>query len=378
MTNRDSLIDLFNAEVNRQEQSSEPNDLEKHIAELCQEALLDIDVEILAPPVALFIQEQPACTLGNFSASIGKPKGRKTFNVSAMVAAALTGGKVLEYQGNLPEGKRRVIYFDTEQSRYHAYNVLRRVARMSGLTNAEVKQQMEFFALRPYAVEMRIAMMEYVISHSEGIGLVVIDGIRDMVCDINNPRESTEVVSHLMRWTDKYDLHLHVVIHQNKGDDNARGHIGTEINNKSETVIKVEIDRTNEMVSTVEAVYTRDKPFEKFAFEINNQGFPSLLEGYQPPSEEKGAGAWSPYSDIPESVHRQALRMAFPTDDTLLKRGEMEARLPECYAESGNIELNNYRVKRLVQMLINKRMIEQVDGELKKGNPFRFLPDFHY
>ena len=34
-------------------------------------------------------------TLGNFSASIGKAKSKKTFNVSAIVAAALKNGTVL-------------------------------------------------------------------------------------------------------------------------------------------------------------------------------------------------------------------------------------------------------------------------------------------
>ncbi len=35
-------------------------------------------------------------TLGNFSASTGKPKSKKTFNVSAIVASALSGKEVLK------------------------------------------------------------------------------------------------------------------------------------------------------------------------------------------------------------------------------------------------------------------------------------------
>ena len=45
-------------------------------------------------------------TLGNFSASIGKAKSKKTFNVSAIVAAALKNGTVLNYTAELPENKR--------------------------------------------------------------------------------------------------------------------------------------------------------------------------------------------------------------------------------------------------------------------------------
>ncbi len=46
-------------------------------------------------------------TLGNFSASTGKPKSKKTFNVSAIVASALSGKEVLKYKANLPACKNR-------------------------------------------------------------------------------------------------------------------------------------------------------------------------------------------------------------------------------------------------------------------------------
>lgn len=45
-------------------------------------------------------------TLGNFSAAIGKAKSKKTFNVSAIAAAALKNGIVLHYRACFPEGKK--------------------------------------------------------------------------------------------------------------------------------------------------------------------------------------------------------------------------------------------------------------------------------
>lgn len=72
-------------------------------------------------------------TLGNLSASIGKAKSKKTFNVSAIVAAALKNGTVLRYAAELPEEKRKVLYIDTEQSPYHCLKVMKRILRMAGL-----------------------------------------------------------------------------------------------------------------------------------------------------------------------------------------------------------------------------------------------------
>ncbi len=48
------------------------------------------------PPEVIQVSNSTISTLGNFSASTGKGKSKKTFNVCAIVAAALTGKKVQE------------------------------------------------------------------------------------------------------------------------------------------------------------------------------------------------------------------------------------------------------------------------------------------
>lgn len=48
------------------------------------------------PPEIIKVNGTTVATLGNFSASTGKPKSKKTFNVSALVASALSGKEVLK------------------------------------------------------------------------------------------------------------------------------------------------------------------------------------------------------------------------------------------------------------------------------------------
>ena len=52
---------------------------------------------------------------------------------------------------------------------------------------------------------------------TKGYGLVIIDGIRDLMLDINSTSESVEVINKMMEWSSKYDLHIHCVLHLNKG-----------------------------------------------------------------------------------------------------------------------------------------------------------------
>lgn len=67
-------------------------------------------------------------------------------------------------------------------------------------------------------------------------------------------------------------LHIHTVLHLNKGDDNTRGHIGSELNNKAETVLQITKNIDDSNMSEVKAMFIRDKEFAPFAFRIDNNG----------------------------------------------------------------------------------------------------------
>ena len=242
---------------------------------------LDLSEDYEQAPEILKVQGSVIGTLGNFSASIGKAKSKKTFNVSAIVAAALKNGTVLNYTAELPENKRKILYVDTEQSSYHCAKVARRSLRMAGLPTGSNHENLEFLVLRKYTPEERIAIVKEAIYRTENVGLVIIDGIRDMVYDINSPVESTKVISLLMTGSGERNIHIHTILHQNKGDENARGHIGTELSNKAETVLQVEKDSKNPDISTVKTAHIRAVDFEPFAFRINEEALPELLEDYQ-------------------------------------------------------------------------------------------------
>jgi hypothetical protein len=245
---------------------------------------------------------------------------------------------------------------------------------MAGLPTDRDSEHLEFLALRKYTPKERIAAVEQAIYNTPELGLVVIDGIRDMVYDINSPGESTKVISLLMTWTGERNIHIHTILHQNKGDENARGHIGTELSNKAETVLQVEKDSKNPDISTVKTAHIRAVDFEPFAFRINEEALPELLEDYQfkDKDETKGnRGKFDPYRDITEQQHRIALEAAFTLKDEYGYK-ELEGALREAYASVG-VKLSDHRLRDLITVLKNKRMIVQ-----ENGRKYTFKPDFHY
>ncbi|WZX23661.1 AAA family ATPase [Bacteroides ovatus] len=340
-----------------------------------QSSRLSIGMKYEKAPEILRANGTVIGTLGNFSASIGKAKSKKTFNVSAIVAAALKNGTVLLYSAELPENKRKILYVDTEQSPYHCLKVMERILRMAELPSDQDNENLEFLALRKYTPKERIAAVEQAIYNTPDLGLVVIDGIRDMVYDINSPSESTYIISKLMQWTDDKQIHIHTILHQNKGDENARGHIGTELNNKAETVLLVEKDKSNSDISKVSAMHIRAMDFDTFAFRINEQALPELVLNYQPKQNGNEGKAqekdeYFPYKEVPESIHRKALESIF-AQNREYGYGKLIEALKSGYKAVG-YEYGNNKVDTLRRFLIYKRMIVQ------EGKVYRYNPDFYF
>jgi len=254
------------------------------IGKFAQSFLIDPLAEIPAPPVILSFNDSTICTLGNFSLLMGKAKSRKTFLITALAAAAISGrSNITGLDGSLLED-RKVILFDTEQSDYHAHQTVKRIC-----TQARNSHPDNFiaYALRPLTPAERVEVIDHVIQTVERPGIVIIDGIRDLLSrGINDEEEATRIISTILKWTHKYQLHIMLVLHQNKNDLNARGHIGTEAVNKAEAVISVSKDNRNPDVSIVTPEYCRDIEFEPFAFQINAKGLPELSAISEPVSNK--------------------------------------------------------------------------------------------
>ena len=343
---------------------------------LWQKSLVRVTDEFTLPPIILQVDDAIIGTLGNFSASTGKAKAKKTFNVSAIVASALINGQVLEYRASLPEGKRKILYFDTEQSPFHCKKVVQRILKLAGLPLDRQPENLIFSHLREIAnPAVRCEIIRKAIYSIEGVGLVIIDGIRDLMLDINNATQATTLIGDLMQWTSEREIHIQTVLHLNKGDDNSRGHIGTELNNKAETVLQVTKDPADEDRSIVSASFIRSKPFEKFAFRIcdepDNINIPQLDMEYQ--AELTSPKNGFDYTELTENEHRQALELVYENAEKGFGYGEMVEALRKSYATVTGVTYGIGKVKKLLTFLKNKRMIIQ-----NRSKQYVFNPKFYY
>lgn len=322
--------------------------------------------KVTIPPKILFVGDCTIATFGNFSASTGKAKSKKTFNISAIVAAAVTNTTVLNYRACLPEGKRKILYFDTEQSKYHCHNVLERIYKLSGLSVKKDDPRLLFWGLREYTPKLRIALIDYALRKHQEVGLVIIDGLRDLMYDINNGKEATDVMTVLMAWTSVYDLHIHTVLHLNKNDNNPRGHIGTELENKAETVLIISKNLQNNSISEVRPMHMRDKEFSTFAFHIDDNKLPVLDNGISVTVVKRREKS---LVSLDNEVHQEILSKAFK-NNTPTRYSDLVEMVSRAYEDAGYKRGTN-GIKDLLKLLSGKGIIvKQDDAYIYKSEGF--------
>ena len=254
----------------------------KETKDILQGLMID-PLEELQPPKVAWVQhgedhDKILGTLGNFSLIIGKAKSKKSFFINIAISAVLNNDKLLnQFKGTLTPDKCKVLYFDTEQGKYHVQLAVKRICRQIGIPNPE---NLHTYHLRSKSPAERLELIEYAIYNTPDIGFVVIDGIKDLVNSINDEIEATMIASKLLKWTEEQNIHIVTVLHQNKGDNNARGHLGTELINKSEIVLSVTKSENDNTISVVKPELCRNKEPDPFAFEINDEGLPVLVADY--------------------------------------------------------------------------------------------------
>jgi hypothetical protein len=216
------------------------------------------------PPLVPVLRrhEQLLCSEGNISAVVGEAKSKKTFLCTALVGSMLDITQ--KHLFGIEHNRCQVLWVDTEQSPAHIQKVMFRINLLGGLPPTVPDHKLRMLQLREKSPADRLQALEYGVALYQP-KLVVVDGVSDLISDTNNLKESEELVSRLLALSSLGHCHIMCVLHTNPNSDKARGHLGSTLMRKAETVIFVH--KTGEK-SVVEPQYCRNEEFERFAFKV--------------------------------------------------------------------------------------------------------------
>ena len=219
----------------------------------------------------------------------GKAKSGKTF-VTSMLMACCQSRDVLAFQ-RIGDEPLRVLWYDTEQSDESTQDILKNrimtlIKTTTDLTdstdnnscnscNSLFKKSIDVFNVRGVAWKERRDLLREAVTRCKP-DLVIVDGIRDLVNDINDGVLAQEVMEELMHLATEHNCCIVCVLHQNKSgeDHNLRGWIGTELMNKAFEVYSCE-KLLPQRIFSLEQTLTRKYDIERtMYFEVGDDGLP--------------------------------------------------------------------------------------------------------
>jgi ribosomal protein L21E len=186
-----------------------------------------------------------------------------------MMAAALTRQEIFSMSLRLPEEKKRVAHWDTEQNRYDYHAMIKLVCKLGNID--AIPDHFHSFHCRQDNAATIIAMVKYFLSIYPDTGLLFLDGLLDMIDRFNDEGQSKMLVNFLKQITDQYNVLVIGVLHRGVTHDKSLGHVGSIADRAAQSVLIVEKNKeAKQYVLKPEYLRSADD-FEPVAIYYNKQ-----------------------------------------------------------------------------------------------------------
>lgn len=255
----------------------------------------------LPPMENLFcMYDVPCFYRGELVAICGKAKSGKTLFLSTLMASGLAQRVAgMDALRRATEDRAlRVLWIDTEQSQQSTQDILvHRILPMAQLSPPCEGLEEVFYAfnLRGMGFEKRRELVELAVSIVKP-DLAIIDGIKDLVTDINDAVQATVLMEQLMAMAQRSNCCLACVLHQNKSaeDHNMRGSIGTELTNKAFEVYQCSSFAEDDVFKVQQALSRRHRIQRKLYYQLDEKtGLPTECTDFKGREQPRDAqGRW--------------------------------------------------------------------------------------
>lgn len=221
------------------------------------------------PRFTLSYNGVPFAPVGDIHAMTGQSGHGKTMTYTLLMGAILRG----EYGGirwELDDIEPRVLYVDTEQAEGTTKLVVARVHEICGRDLTTDYPDFRWVNLRNK--ESLAERWKVILKAIEFFRptVVFLDGMLDMIKNINDDNECSQMVRRVMAMTSYYGMSIWCLVHQNPGrDDKMRGQIGSVMEFKVSDILKTvrHKDKVTGNVSfEVDQIKTRYKPIANITF----------------------------------------------------------------------------------------------------------------
>jgi hypothetical protein len=258
-----TAVDIANAIVSNTESDENIESLrDAGILERLHSVAFDVNNPPPDEPMVMSVAGVSVCHPGNITVIEAAQKAGKSAFVSAGLGRIMsrTEGDFLGWGSDGNPKNFAVLHFDCEQSKGDHYSLVCRALKRS--TIASAPPWLQSFCLTGWGYADLKKAISAAIADARmrfgGIHSVWIDGYADCVRSPNDEQEAIALVAWLQDQAITRSFPIVGILHLNPGDSGkSRGHLGSELNRKAETVLR--ITKAGER-STVKTQWARHAP----------------------------------------------------------------------------------------------------------------------
>lgn len=299
--------------------------------------------------------DRPCFARGELVALTGKAKSGKTFVCSILMALGMRP-QLMGFT-RIQDEPLRVAWIDTEQSEDSTHEIL--CHRIGSLIGGTIPEDQYFvYNLRKDNWQDRLRWSQLCIVHAQP-DLVIFDGIRDVVGDINNYTEAQNVLDRLLSLASWSKACIVCVLHQNKAleDKTLRGALGTELQNKSYETYECQKDPDTRLFTLKQTATRKYDITQRLVFSVNAEGLP-VLERPTPNSSLKGGEQNAGYSQYARQVNAQEIVPKIFGDMNSMRAYDFKHKAMRCFPEVNCDSAYRVLLNQAFQMgLITKRKL---------------------
>jgi hypothetical protein len=229
--------------------------------------LKSCEIDFMNPPIKaepiISINEVTVGSAGNLLCITGMEGSGKSNYLGGILSGAICRpGTDIDTLGTTIQNNindKAVIVYDTEQSEDQLYKNMSHLLKRSNLNYPPnyFKAYCLVGMSRKERLQSILQSMDKFYYEFNGIHMVVIDGIADLISGVNDEEQSVELVDELFRLAGIYKTCIICVLHLSPSGMKLRGHLGSEIQRKAAGIISIE-KSDNSNTSVVKALKVRD------------------------------------------------------------------------------------------------------------------------
>jgi hypothetical protein len=251
----------------------------------------------------------------------------------------------------LPEKKRRIAFFDTDQSRYDFYKNIDLINQLAGLQ--AIYPLLSAYNVRRDEPKDICNMIEVYTRLHPDCGLIVIDNIGDLLTNFNDEGQSKRLINYFKKITDEKNILIVTTLHLGKSNNSTIGHLGAMSDRYAQSILTCEKIGSNYLLKLKDSRTCGDiTPIVIFYDDYNNIWKETT---YTPEPDEKIKPLKPKARELSIDEHRRNVIRIFSLDQ-FITYGDLVQSVCELYAAGTNW------AKDCVIHLINEHLIFKIPG----------------